>query len=124
MDSDEKAAPWPIDLEATVAKNLCRLREGRGISQQQLGSGLLVHGYGMSQVTVAKLEAGARPLRLNQVAAIAAYFEVPIESLWQDGGEILNKIRDVRLGAAQAADAEQMAADYYTQQRIERLRDK
>jgi transcriptional regulator with XRE-family HTH domain len=124
MDPDEKAALWPIDLEATVAKNLCRLREGRGISQQQLGSGLLVHGYGMSQVTVAKLEAGARPLRLNQVAAIAAYFEVPIESLWQDGGEILNKIRDVRLGAAQAADAEQMAADYYTQQRIERLRDK
>lgn len=78
----------------------------------------------MNQMTVAKLEAGARPLRLNEVAAIAAYFEVPIESLWQDAAEILNKIRDERLGAAQAADVEQMAADYYTQQRIERLRDK
>jgi transcriptional regulator with XRE-family HTH domain len=124
MDSDETAARWPIDLEAAVAKNLCRLREGRGISQQQLGSGLFVHGYGMNQMTVAKLEAGATPLRLNEVAAIAAYFEVPVESLWQDGAEILKRIRDERLGASQAADVEQMAADYYTQQRIERLRDK
>jgi len=51
------------------------------------------------------------PLRLNEVAALAAYFDVPVESLWHDGRGILNK--HVR-----------MAADYYTQQRIERLRDK
>jgi len=25
---------WPIDLEAIVAKNVRRLREGRGMSQQ------------------------------------------------------------------------------------------
>ena len=36
----------------------------------------------------------------------------------------VRKILDERLAAAQAADAEQMAADYHTQQRIERLRDK
>jgi len=35
---------------------------------------------------------------LNKVAALAAYLDVPVESLWH--------------------------ADYYTQQRIERLRDK
>ena len=117
-------AGWPIDLEATVARNVRRLREGRGLSQQQLGSDLFGYGFGMNQVTVSELEAGAKPLRLNEVAAIAAYFEVPIESLWQDGAETLNRILDERLGAAQAADVEQMAAAYYTQQRIERLRDK
>lgn len=75
-------------------------------------------------MTVAQFEAGVKPLRLNEVAAIAAYFELPIEALWrQAGDEILSRTGD-GLGAAQAADVEQMAADYYTQQRIERLRDK
>ena len=71
MDWDEHVAPrWPVDLEATVAKNVRWLREGRGISQQQLGSDLYLHGFGMHQMTVAKLEAGEKPLRLNEVAAI------------------------------------------------------
>jgi len=125
MDRDEQpAAGWPIDLEVTVARNVRLLREGRDVSQQQLGSDLFRYCFGMNQMTVAELEAGAKSLRLNEVAAIAAYFEVPMESLWQDGAETLNRILDERLGAAQAADVEQMAADYYTQQRIERLRDK
>lgn len=95
----------PIDVEATVAKRVRRLREGRGISQKELGAALLPYGFGMQQRTVAKLEAGAKPLRLNEIAAIAAYFDVPIESLWQDAGQT-------------------HAAEYYAQQRIERLRDK
>jgi transcriptional regulator with XRE-family HTH domain len=116
---------WPIDLEVTVARNVRWLREGRGITQQQLGSDLSLSGFGMHQMTVARLEAGVKPLRLNEVAAIAAYFEMPIEALWrQEGDEILSRTESDRLGAAQAADVEQMAADYYTQQRIERLRDK
>jgi transcriptional regulator with XRE-family HTH domain len=127
MDLDEQteaprpAGQWPIDLEVTVAKNVSRLRESRGITQQQLGSDLSVNGFGMHQVTVAQLEAGVKPLRLNEVAAIAAYFEVPVESLWQEGAELPGRIQDRRLGGTQP---EQMAADYYTQQRIERLRDK
>jgi len=129
MDRDEEAVPrWPIDLEATVAKNVRWLREGRGLSQQQLGSDLALHGFGMHYTTVAQLEVGARPLRLNEVAALAALFQVPIESLWQEGGETLNEhemaAQDERLATAAAADAEQMTADYYTQQRRERLRDK
>ena len=78
---------WPVDFEATVAKNVRRLREGRGLSQQQLGNDLIPHGVGMHQTTVAKLEAGSKPLRLNEVGAIAAYFKVSIESLWQESGE-------------------------------------
>jgi transcriptional regulator with XRE-family HTH domain len=83
-------ARWAIDLEAIVAKNVRRLREAHGLSQQQLGNDLIPLGVGMHQTTVAKLEAGSKPLRLNEVTAIAAYFEVPIESLWEESGEILN----------------------------------
>lgn len=91
MEHDENGeAKWPIDIEAIVAKNVRRLREARGLSQQQLGTDLAPQGAGMHQTTVAKLEAGARPLRLNEVLAIAAYFDVPIESLWQKTGETLD----------------------------------
>lgn len=129
MDRDEQAeARWPIDLEAVVAKNVRWLRESRGLSQQELGSDLALHGFGMHYTTVAQLEVGARPLRLNEVAAIAALFEVPIESLWEKGGAVLNEretaAQDERLATVQAADAEQLAANYYTEQRNERLRDK
>lgn len=120
MDPEGQAARWRIDLEATVARNVRWLREGRGLSQQKLGLDLGLHGFGMHATTVAELELGARPLRLNEVAAIAAYFGLPIEALWQDSAEILGE----RLAAAQASDAEQEAADYYTRQRAERLRDK
>jgi transcriptional regulator with XRE-family HTH domain len=131
MDLDEQteapghvAARWPIDLEAAVAKNVRRLRESHGVSRQQLGSDLSRIGFGMHQMTVAQLEAGAKPLRLNEVAAIAAYFDVPVESLWREGSGALNGIGDHRLGASQAAEVGQMAGDYYRLQRIERLRDK
>jgi len=95
----------------------------------------------MHFTTVAQVEVGARPLRLNEVAALAALFQVPIESLWEERGETLDEdespVRD-ELSTAQAdgaqqmnadaeqmnTDAEQMTADYYTQQRRERLRDK
>ena len=131
MDLDEHTkvpphveAPWPIDLEAAVAKNVRRLRESHGVSQEQLGSDLSRNGFGMHQMTVSQLEAGAKPLRLNEVAAIAAYFDVPVESLWQEGFGTLGGIEDRHSAASESASVEQLAADYYRLQRIERLRDK
>jgi transcriptional regulator with XRE-family HTH domain len=126
MDRDSAAeARWPADLEAIVAKSVRSLREGRGISQHQLGSDLLLHRCGMTQAGVDLLESGQKPLRLNEVAAIAAYFDVPVESLWQPGGELLKEHqRAFLLRAAVADEAEQRASAYYSQQRSERLRDK
>ena len=126
MDRYEQAeATWPVDLEAVVARNVRLLREGRGISRQQLGADLVLHGCGMSEATVALMEAGSRQLRLNEVAAIAAYFVVPVESLWQPGGEIPKEHKRVFVvGAAQDDEAEKRAAAYYSQERNERLRDK
>ena len=126
MDRYEQAeVSWPVDLEAAVARNVRLLREGRGISRQQLGADLVLHGCGMSEATVALMEAGSRQLRLNEVAAIAAYFVVPVESLWQPGGEIPKEHKRVFVvGAAQDDEAEKRAAAYYSQERNERLRDK
>jgi transcriptional regulator with XRE-family HTH domain len=123
MDGVERSEErWSVDLESTVAKNVCWLRENRGISQHQLGSDLFHHGFGMSEIEVAELEAGRKPLRLNEIAAIATYFEVPILSLWQDAAETAHEL----LSAVEAADAEvqRVTAAYYAQQRIERLRNK
>lgn len=119
-----------IDREAAVAKNVRLLRASRGVSQRQLGSGLLRYGFGMRQSTVAKLEAGTKPLRLNEVAAIAAFFDVSIESLWQGEGKGLDQVLDgcretaTETAARIAQEAEKAVSDYYTQQRIERIRDK
>ena len=126
MDRYEQAeVSWPVDLEAAVARNVRLLREGRGISRHQLGADLVLHGCGMSEAAVAQMEAGSRPLRLNEVAAIAAYFVVPVESLWQPGGEIPKEHKRVFVvGAAQDDEAEKRAAAYYSQERNERLRDK
>jgi transcriptional regulator with XRE-family HTH domain len=120
--NEQLEARWSVDLEATVAKNVCWLRENRGISRKQLGLDLLHHGFGMDERTVLELESGEKPLRLNEIAVIAAYFNVPIQSLWRDDAEIAHEL----LLAAEAADeqARRVAAEYYTQQRIERLRNK
>lgn len=114
-------ARWSDDLEATVAKNVWRLRESRAISQEQLAADLFGPGAEMRHSSVSRLEAGESPLRLNEVAAIAAYFEVPIDSLWQDAAEI----SDQRLTDERAEEFQrERTAHYYNQERIERLRNK
>jgi transcriptional regulator with XRE-family HTH domain len=80
---EEGESRWLVNPETVVARNVRQIREARGISQQQLGKDLAFFGVGMHQTTVAKLEAGSKPLRLNEVAAIAHYFDVPVESLWE-----------------------------------------
>ena len=101
MENDrEGEVTRPIDLEATVAKNVRWLRDVRGLSQQQLGADL-----GMHQTTVAKLEAGSKPLRLNEIATIAAYFEVPPASLWEESMAILGE-RSIAVVLAEISEVE------------------
>ena len=83
-----------------MAKNVRWLREVRGLSQQQLGADL-----GMHQTTVAKLEAGSKPLRLNEIATIAAYFEVPPASLWEESMAILRE-RSIAVVLAEISEVE------------------
>lgn len=61
-----------------------RLREARlrqSLSQVELAARLARHGLAWHQTTVAKTELGLRPLRLNEVAALAAGLGLPLELL-------------------------------------------
>lgn len=51
------------------------------MSQAQLGQQLGELGYPMEQPTVYKLEGGTRPLRLNEVVALATVFGVEVTDL-------------------------------------------
>lgn len=53
-----------------------RLREARQRSQGRLVEELVQQGFDMHQTTVAKLEAGKRPLRVAELMALAAIFEI------------------------------------------------
>lgn len=68
-------------MEALVGVQVRRLRTERGWSQAQLGQKLSPYGFDLTQTTVAKLELGQRPLRLNEVAAIAHLFGVTVPDL-------------------------------------------
>lgn len=81
--------PWTlvgagqVDLEAVVGGRVRALREAQGLSQAQLGQRMGELGFPMEQPTVYKLEKGARPIRLNELAALCIIFDVPIESMWR-----------------------------------------
>jgi len=67
--------------EVDVGAAVRRLRTERGWSQAQLGAKLKPYGFDLTQTTVAKLELGQRPIRLNEAAALADIFGMSTEQL-------------------------------------------
>jgi transcriptional regulator with XRE-family HTH domain len=61
-------------------------RESFDWSQAELADRLKRHGVNWHQTTVAKVEAGERPVRLNEVIALAEVLNVPPVSLIEPGG--------------------------------------
>ncbi|OBA93710.1 hypothetical protein A5668_10665 [Mycolicibacterium fortuitum] len=53
-------------------------RQERGWSQEDIADRLRRQGFEMHQTTVAKIERGARPLRIAEAAALVEVFELPI----------------------------------------------
>lgn len=53
-------------------------RQERGWSQEDVAERLRRQGFEMHQTTVAKIERGARPLRIAEAAALVEVFELPI----------------------------------------------
>lgn len=66
-----------------------QLREQQHLTQEYVATALNASGGGMRwrQSTVAKVEAAARPVRLNEAAALAELFGVPL-------GELLDESAD------------------------------
>lgn len=48
----------------------------------------------MHQTTVAKLEAAERPIRVNELAALAVFFDVPVDALWLSDDEVDAELRE------------------------------
>jgi transcriptional regulator with XRE-family HTH domain len=54
------------------------LRQIQGWSQQDVAEKMRAYGYRWSQSTVTRLEAATRPIRLNELADLAALFGIPV----------------------------------------------
>jgi transcriptional regulator with XRE-family HTH domain len=99
-------------LEAHVGRRVRGLREERGWSQQDLGRRLAPYGFELTQSTVAKLENGARPVRLNEAAALAALFGVNISELIdaevqaEASSDVEDRLRHLRWLHAAISDAQ------------------
>jgi transcriptional regulator with XRE-family HTH domain len=58
-------------------------RQSRGWSQDDVSEKLRHHGFEMHQTTIAKIERGARPLRVAEATAIAEVFDMPIMAVFE-----------------------------------------
>jgi transcriptional regulator with XRE-family HTH domain len=68
--------------ERILGKKVRQLRIERGWTQEQLAEKLNEAGWPMHQTTVAKIEAGTRPIRVAEADALALAFGLPIEAMW------------------------------------------
>lgn len=71
-----------LDHEARMGRRMQMLREERGWSQADLAERLAEVGWPVHQTTVAKLEAGRRPLRVAEVYALSLIFRIPAASFF------------------------------------------
>lgn len=67
------------DVDATIGKNLLRLRGDR--SQQEIADGMRHQGWKWSQATVWSVEKGERPLRLAEALSLAKLLFVRLDDL-------------------------------------------
>lgn len=66
-----------LQLEKDFGTRVRELRRACNWSQEYLAQRLKGEGFEMHQTTVAKIEAGTRPLRVAEAAALAHIFSVP-----------------------------------------------
>ena len=72
--------------EQVAGRRLRLLRQLHGWSQLELVEKMRAFGYEWSQATVTRLEAATRPIRLNELADLAALYEVPIAQFLESLG--------------------------------------
>lgn len=70
----------------TVAEKFRRLREKRGLSQQQVADSI-----GVSAAMVSRLESNPRQLKVDYIDQFATYYEVTLRKLFSKKEEKFNK---------------------------------
>lgn len=66
------------DPESWAGSRFRELRNERGWSQQDVADHMKAFGYSWSQATMTRLEAATRPVRLNEVADLAALYGLKV----------------------------------------------
>ena len=87
--------------ERTLAVQARAIREKLGMTQAEVAKEMSARGLRMRQSTIAKIEAGQRPVRVNEAVTLAAILRVTVTDLIAEPGQ-----RD-RLDALAAARAEE-----------------
>lgn len=72
---------WDGGSKNIIGKNLLRLRKARGLSQRALAIQLQLRGGEFSDLTILRIEKGARFVTDYEVKALAEFFGVPYEEL-------------------------------------------
>ncbi|MEV8615673.1 helix-turn-helix transcriptional regulator [Amycolatopsis sp. NPDC051373] len=79
-DSDTSGAAHRF--EEVIGLKIRELRIERGWSQTTVADRMRNLGFDLHQTAIAKIESGKRPIRANEVYALALVFGLPIQALW------------------------------------------
>jgi transcriptional regulator with XRE-family HTH domain len=64
-----------------VGETVSSLRQAAGLTQAELADAMREMGFAWQRQTVARIESGLRTLNVDELVALAAYFEMPIAAL-------------------------------------------
>ncbi len=77
----------PATVRDVYSRRLGAIRRGRGWTQQQLADEMARVGFPINRATIAKIEAGKRPMEVSELVAFATAFDVSPASLFLPLGE-------------------------------------
>ena len=96
------------DFDAAFGARMRRARQRAGVSQGDLVANLLLmHEVHWHQTTVARTEAGERPVRLSEAVAVADLLNVPLGELAYEPADDTTRIERVALAYAELARVRQ-----------------
>ncbi len=71
-----------IKLEKQIGKNIRKLREAQGITQEQLSAKLQINGCDITRSAIAKMEVGQRHIYADEIVLLKKIFNVPFDEIF------------------------------------------
>lgn len=100
-----------LNDDVGIGQAIQRRRVERGLSQEDVAALLNSEGIEISQVTLSKLEAGTRPVRLTEAGVIARVLGSDVSDFLHPGDAIASATRRLTAELAQAEQAAKAAAE-------------
>jgi len=95
----------PATVRQVYSKRLGAIRRGRGWTQQQLAAAMAGVGFPVNRATIAKIEAGKRPMEVAELVAFATALDVAPMALFLPLGMESVALTDGVIVAADTAAA-------------------